>query len=531
MVAQKPEDFKQRLDEYQLAYDKILNILNDAKVVLESGNYNEDIEKDIFSKIEDVGLLASNVIGNIIAYHNFQKFFRVSFSSLKPYIEKSLKEKWGGNKDGMIDLLCAVGDQGYDLLCYFFQEGEDESRRFKAARGLLKLGNKGINLMQNTLAGNDAKTQEIAIGAIARIVSSYFSERDYEIENSSLTQEDIENLISILQNNLFHSNDNVRIVCLSTLLEINKLDTQIIESAIEDKNPNVRHNILQGLLKNGIGKKEARAFVVSFEDPVKEISDFSLRRLDKSFIRNPGAVISSIIEELIIRTSGRPKEFFNTKLSADAIKKIAELNPRLIGQTLHKLRDIAFEYHNQPVMSRCVFVAQKINQKEFVALVGERANESPEVAQKILKVIDSGLNITSMPSLGNSDHYVDPNRIAELKALTSVQFDLIKLIRLCEELNSSYNNNNYLSVIMLVRTILDHIPPLFGFKTFVEVANNYGGKSMKKSLQNLQNSSRNIADAHLHETIRSKETLPHKTQVDFRNDLDVLLSEIVRLLK
>lgn len=127
--------------------------------------------------------------------------------------------------------------------------------------------------------------------------------------------------------------------------------------------------------------------------------------------------------------------------------------------------------------------------------------------------------------------YVNLNRLEELYSIKNQDFDLSKLFRLCEELNSNFQNRNYLSVSMLVRAILDHIPPVFGFKTFIEVSSNYGGKSLKKSLQNLQNSSRNISDAYLHETIKSRESLPNETQIDFRNDLDVLLAEIVRILK
>ena len=132
-------------------------------------------------------------------------------------------------------------------------------------------------------------------------------------------------------------------------------------------------------------------------------------------------------------------------------------------------------------------------------------------------------------TIGSFD-YVHKNRLDELRYVESNDFDLSKLIRLCEELNTVFQHENYLSVAMLVRAILDHVPPIFGYKTFIEVVNNYGGKSLKKSLQNLQNSSRNIADAHLHEPIRQKESLPNETQVDFRNDLDVLLAEIVRIL-
>lgn len=128
--------------------------------------------------------------------------------------------------------------------------------------------------------------------------------------------------------------------------------------------------------------------------------------------------------------------------------------------------------------------------------------------------------------------FVDLGRIEELQAITSSNFDLSKLIRLCEELNICYANDCFLSVAMLGRAILDHVPPIFGLAKFSEVANNYrGAKSFKKSMEHLENSLRNIADHHLHVRIRNKESLPTGTQVNFSADLDVLLAEIVRLLK
>ena len=70
----------------------------------------------------------------------------------------------------------------------------------------------------------------------------------------------------------------------------------------------------------------------------------------------------------------------------------------------------------------------------------------------------------------------------------------------------------------------------FGFDTFAEVTNNYkGSKSFKDSMKNLENSSRKIADAYLHNRIRKKESLPNENQVNFSHDLDVLLGEIVRI--
>jgi len=125
------------------------------------------------------------------------------------------------------------------------------------------------------------------------------------------------------------------------------------------------------------------------------------------------------------------------------------------------------------------------------------------------------------------------DRLGELRKLPSPDFDLRKLIRLCEELNSSYDNGNYFATAMLTRGLLDHVPPLFGKPSFAEVANNYGGggRSFKENMHNLENAARKVGDAHLHMPIRKSETLPTAQQVCFAPQIDVLLSEIVRMLR
>jgi hypothetical protein len=126
--------------------------------------------------------------------------------------------------------------------------------------------------------------------------------------------------------------------------------------------------------------------------------------------------------------------------------------------------------------------------------------------------------------------YVEPSRILDLQRAKSAAWDLSRLAQLCVELNSANSNANHMTVAILVRAIVDHLPPVFGCTTFAEVANNYAGtKSFKASMQNLDRSLRNIADAHLHTHIRRNEVLPNATQVDFKSDLDVLLAEVVRI--
>lgn len=136
------------------------------------------------------------------------------------------------------------------------------------------------------------------------------------------------------------------------------------------------------------------------------------------------------------------------------------------------------------------------------------------------------------------DTFIDNSRLHELETISklpSCQFDLKRLLRLCEELNQNFANQNYLSVAMLGRTIIHHIPPIFECSTFKEVANNYGGSgkhiSFKKNMGNLANSLKHIADNHLHRQIGPYESLPTKVQVNFSSDMNVLLDELIKRLK
>jgi len=84
---------------------------------------------------------------------------------------------------------------------------------------------------------------------------------------------------------------------------------------------------------------------------------------------------------------------------------------------------------------------------------------------------------------------------------------------------------------MLTRALVDHVPPLFGVRTFSEVANNYigGSKSFKDTMHHLDTAAKKIADGFLHTQIRKSETLPTAQQVGFGPALDLLLAEIVRI--
>lgn len=157
-----------------------------------------------------------------------------------------------------------------------------------------------------------------------------------------------------------------------------------------------------------------------------------------------------------------------------------------------------------------------------------------ECIKDVTSDIIGNMNYGEFKSIVNSKpDYVSQNRIKELGQISNNKHDLTKLIRLCEELNSNWYNENYISVGALIRILKDHVAPIFSYQNFNEVANNYSsaGKSFKKSMQTLQNTSKDISDRLIHNQIKPKTSLPSDAQVNFSQDLDVLLEEIVRILK
>lgn len=161
---------------------------------------------------------------------------------------------------------------------------------------------------------------------------------------------------------------------------------------------------------------------------------------------------------------------------------------------------------------------------------------SVEEASKIIRAAVRAIGrkrSTPPPAAPGAKPYVDNARILALQGLAAGRWDFTRLIELCREINVASANRCHMSTAMLLRTILNHVPPVFGFAAFAEVANNYGSaksqKSFKASMQRLDGSLRNIADMHLHSPIRSREDVPTAVQVDFAADLDLLLGEVIRV--
>jgi hypothetical protein len=104
-------------------------------------------------------------------------------------------------------------------------------------------------------------------------------------------------------------------------------------------------------------------------------------------------------------------------------------------------------------------------------------------------------------------------------------FNYKKLIRLLGELNSNYVAGYIYSSAMLIRAILDHIPPLLGFGSFEEVVKNYSWpRTDREYMKNLLDF-KNEGDDVLHRQISQNLDLLDMGNLPNSNRINRLLQE------
>ncbi len=258
----------------------------------------------------------------------------------------------------------------------------------------------------------------------------------------------------------------------------------------------------------------------SDEEVMKRIEQISEQNLSKirAFATEIEQRLTDLQREAVLALSGNRKEVesvetFSFKSATDIFKKIFP--------TRYMTRDSGAMTGN--------YIVPHI----YYQSIAMYARDFPEEMKRFIFEVKKSIKITSpnQASEGKAGFYVESSTILQLAEIKSEDFDLVRLIKLCKELNDNYSLENYLSCGMILRSILDHIPPIFGKKNFEEVSSNYGSLSFKNVVKPLEESSKKIADSYLHTQIRKKEILPTKTQISFQPNLDFLLQEVVRILK
>lgn len=186
-------------------------------------------------------------------------------------------------------------------------------------------------------------------------------------------------------------------------------------------------------------------------------------------------------------------------------------------EAIYAGRKIPTHKYYEATASFITGVAEQLN--EFLYLIGKVVAQNKSMGQKVLN-----------EDVGRTA-YVDKNTLLRLNKIESGNFDLSRLIALCNELDDNYSLENYHSCAMLLRAIFDHIPPIFGKKSFEDVCAQHGGRSFKDIMKPLDETAKKIGDDYLHTQISKKVLAVTKTQVSFQANLDTLLNEIAAIIE
>lgn len=130
-------------------------------------------------------------------------------------------------------------------------------------------------------------------------------------------------------------------------------------------------------------------------------------------------------------------------------------------------------------------------------------------------------------SIGGNRWIVNPDIVATLEQIASAKFDTKFLARLCQEINSCYGHGNVIATALLMRSLLNYVPPIFGHTTFSQVSAN-AGRSLKESFDHLENGLRKIADFQTHRTGGPFTPYPSIAQVEpFKPQFELLLHQVL----
>lgn len=154
----------------------------------------------------------------------------------------------------------------------------------------------------------------------------------------------------------------VRKTAFSALASSEEECEHILVHALEESSGYVVGRIL-GLIKSSTSERQIRPW----DDPI-----------------DAKVWVEAILQELVVRDSGRPDSLFNPDSTSGALRSAFAQNPRLRRYTLNTLCSLAYD-NEGGVRRRAVALARQLGAEEFASLVRMKADESPAAAESIMR--------------------------------------------------------------------------------------------------------------------------------------------------
>lgn len=189
------------------------------------------------------------------------------------------------------------------------------------------------------------------------------------------------------------------------------------------------------------------------------------------------------------------------------------------------------------IATRFLGVTRRLGDAELTDMLDDLGGEAEHIVEayghrdRLMIAIDYLREAAANPDyeagLGLNAAFVAPQLLHLLRSAEHKAFDYAKLVRFCEELNDAYRRGHYLTSALLIRAVMNHVPPIFGQTSFSGVVGQ-ASRSIKPMLERLEKEARPIADLHTHYMIRAKEPLPTRNQIEpYKGCFELLINEII----
>ena len=181
-----------------------------------------------------------------------------------------------------------------------------------------------------------------------------------------------------------------------------------------------------------------------------------------------------------------------------------------LGQDIWRFRDVQ-------TVEDCIAAREAWLAEGRSPVKRKRPALEPEVPQSLPEF---------QPAPSAPSPYVDRKIVEAIRTKAGQsKFEVTKLLGLIDELNDNYARRNTYASHALLRAILDHIPPIFGYTRFREVANNHSwGQTDERYIKRLANF-RDQADDALHRQISPRANLLDFDDMPASVCVDQLLQE------
>ncbi len=258
----------------------------------------------------------------------------------------------------------------------------------------------------NILKIDDAEIQYLALVALANHCIMSGIEPAYIKDDNPL-------YINMIRGFVFHSNGRLSRIAVIALHEGELLNVDEIIKLMQLGGSQRTWVGLAATRYLRIESSKARELcslvVKALEDNSIDVSNVAMEAIGRLSEKFHELLAEEILDALVVRKSGYPKEFFNTNIVTSALRETFKHNPRLPGGILHKLCDIAYT-SNIEARNRAVFVAMALNKREFLALVNERRESNPSAAKAILNTVTGTLDTDQ---IANQISQTDPKDVQQ----------------------------------------------------------------------------------------------------------------------